>query len=60
MVSWVLQRTPLGGALLEVVDDAGTVFRSHMSGAVDVIVPWRDPYPPGCEYLTLGLDDCGI
>ena len=21
---------------------------------------WSDPYPAGCEYLALGLDDCGI
>jgi hypothetical protein len=33
----VLRRTPMHGALLEVVDSRGTVFRSHMSGRLDVI-----------------------
>ncbi len=33
----ILQRTPMGGALLEVRDTAGNVFRSHSSGSVDRI-----------------------
>ncbi len=33
----ILQRTPLGGALLEVVDTTGNVFRSHSHGSVDRI-----------------------
>ncbi len=33
----ILQHTPLGGALLEVRDDAGNVFHSHMDGSVDRI-----------------------
>lgn len=33
----ILQRTPMHGALLEVRDPRGDVFRSHMSGRVDVV-----------------------
>lgn len=33
----ILQRTPMNGALLEVRDPRGDVFRSHMSGRVEVV-----------------------
>lgn len=37
----ILQRTPMNGALLEVRAPSGNVFRSHMSGRVDLVT--REP-----------------